>query len=150
MQPLTGEDRRTLIRWIDLGCPVDLDYDPRHPERRGFVITFIIEEGEQYRVGTVDIRSNVRTLSPALLQPRVRVYSGDVYNAEAMEKSVEDMTIEGARQGFAFISVRPRAGAGCACISSRSPRWRAAKRSPAMCARPMRRSPSFSTTASTR
>src|SRR5262245_33386024 len=79
------------------------------PERRGFVITFIIEEGEQYRVGTVDIRSNVRTLSPALLQPRVRVYSGDVYNAEAMEKSVEDMTIEGARQGFAFISVRPRA-----------------------------------------
>ena len=31
---------------------------------------------------------------------------GDVYNAEAVEKSVEDMTIEAARQGFAFATVR--------------------------------------------
>jgi hypothetical protein len=33
--PLTDEDRRTLVRWIDLGCPIDLDFDPKHPERRG-------------------------------------------------------------------------------------------------------------------
>jgi mono/diheme cytochrome c family protein len=33
---LTDEDRRTIARWIDLGCPIDLDYDPAHPERRGF------------------------------------------------------------------------------------------------------------------
>jgi hypothetical protein len=33
--PLSEEDRRTLVRWIDLGCPIDLDYDPAHPERRG-------------------------------------------------------------------------------------------------------------------
>ena len=34
--PLTDEDRRTLVRWVDLGCPIDLDYDPAHPERRGY------------------------------------------------------------------------------------------------------------------
>ena len=34
---------------------------------------------------------------------------GDVYNAEAVEKTVEDMTIEAAKQGFAFATVRPRA-----------------------------------------
>lgn len=33
--PLTDEDRRTLLRWIDLGCPIDHDYDPKHPENRG-------------------------------------------------------------------------------------------------------------------
>jgi hypothetical protein len=33
--PLTDEDRRTLVRWIDLGCPIDLDYDPKYPERGG-------------------------------------------------------------------------------------------------------------------
>jgi hypothetical protein len=33
---LTDEDRRTLVRWIDLGCPIDLDYDPQNPQRRGF------------------------------------------------------------------------------------------------------------------
>lgn len=32
---LTDEDRRTIFRWIDLGCPIDLDFDPNQPERRG-------------------------------------------------------------------------------------------------------------------
>ncbi len=36
VQPLTDEDRRTIVRWIDLGCPIDLDYDPTHPEKRGY------------------------------------------------------------------------------------------------------------------
>jgi outer membrane protein insertion porin family len=79
------------------------------PSRRGFVLTFTIEEGEQYRFGTIDVVSNVRGLNPALVRSRVRGASGDVYNAEAVEKSVEDMTIEAARQGYAFASVRPRA-----------------------------------------
>jgi len=35
VEPLTDEDRRTIIRWIDLGCPVDLDFDPAHPDQRG-------------------------------------------------------------------------------------------------------------------
>jgi len=33
--PLSDEDRRTLVRWIDLGCPIDLDYDPKNPEKSG-------------------------------------------------------------------------------------------------------------------
>jgi hypothetical protein len=33
--PLTDEDRRTILRWIDLGCPIDHDFDPRQPGRRG-------------------------------------------------------------------------------------------------------------------
>jgi hypothetical protein len=28
VEPLTDDDRRTLIRWIDLGCPIDFDFDP--------------------------------------------------------------------------------------------------------------------------
>lgn len=35
VKSLSDEDRRTLVRWIDLGCPIDLDYDPSQPERRG-------------------------------------------------------------------------------------------------------------------
>ena len=33
---LSDEDRLTLVRWIDLGCPIDLDYDPARPEATGF------------------------------------------------------------------------------------------------------------------
>src|SRR5215468_8601282 len=83
-----------------------VEYDP---DTRGFVIKFVIEEGEQFRVGTVDVRSSVRALDPSLVRSRLRVGAGDVFNTEAVEKTVEDMTIEAARQGFAFVSVRPRA-----------------------------------------
>lgn len=34
--PLTEEDRLTLVRWIDLGCPIDLDRDPKNPAKVGF------------------------------------------------------------------------------------------------------------------
>src|SRR5947209_17600374 len=38
------------------------EYDP---DRRGFVINFTIEEGEQYRVGTVDVQSTHRSVGPS-------------------------------------------------------------------------------------
>jgi hypothetical protein len=34
--PLSDEDRRTIVRWIDLGCPIDLDFDAEHPDQRGY------------------------------------------------------------------------------------------------------------------
>jgi hypothetical protein len=34
--PLSDEDRRTLVRWIDLGCPVDFAYDPAESQKHGF------------------------------------------------------------------------------------------------------------------
>jgi hypothetical protein len=33
--PLSDEDRRTIVRWIDLGCPIDFDFDAAHPAERG-------------------------------------------------------------------------------------------------------------------
>jgi hypothetical protein len=36
VRDLSDEDRRTLVRWIDLGCPIDFDYQPENPTRRGF------------------------------------------------------------------------------------------------------------------
>jgi outer membrane protein insertion porin family len=82
------------------------EYDPA---RRGFVVIFTIEEGEQYRIGSVDVQSTARAIDPSLLRYKVRTYPGDVYNAEAVEKTVEEMTIEAAKRGFAFAVVRPRA-----------------------------------------
>jgi hypothetical protein len=36
VKPLSDEDRRTIVRWIDLGCPIDIDpnYDPQDPSSR--------------------------------------------------------------------------------------------------------------------
>jgi hypothetical protein len=35
VKPLSDEDRLTLVRWIDLGCPIDLTYDPQRPDESG-------------------------------------------------------------------------------------------------------------------
>jgi outer membrane protein insertion porin family len=81
------------------------EYDP---ETRGFVVTFQIEEGDLHRFGNVDVLSNVRDVDPSALRARLRMRSGAVYNAEQVEKTVEDMTVELARRGYAFAQVRPR------------------------------------------
>ncbi len=36
VEALSDEDRRTMVRWIDLGCPIDFDVDADHPEIRGY------------------------------------------------------------------------------------------------------------------
>ncbi len=81
------------------------EYDPA---KKGFVIIFNIDEGNQYRVGTVDVISNVKTIDPATLRGRTKLSPGNIYNAELLEKSVEAMTIEAAKRGYAFATVRPR------------------------------------------
>ncbi|HET7806340.1 MAG TPA: outer membrane protein assembly factor BamA, partial [Pseudolabrys sp.] len=81
------------------------EYDP---VKKGFIVTFTIDEGSQYRVGTVDVVSNVRAIDPAILRSQVKLSPGNVYNADLVERSVEAMTIQAARQGYAFANVRPR------------------------------------------
>jgi outer membrane protein insertion porin family len=78
------------------------------PAQKGFTVTFTLDEGARYRLGKVDIVSNVATVDPRSLYDRSRVGAGDVYNAEAVEKSVENMSIEVARRGYPFAVVRPR------------------------------------------
>src|SRR3982751_3963338 len=78
------------------------------PDKKGFLVTFKIEEGQQYRVATVNFASSIGTLDGNTLKSFSRVYVGSLYNAEALEKSVEEMQIEASRRGYAFAIVRPR------------------------------------------
>ncbi len=81
------------------------EYDP---QRKGFLVTFKIEEGQQYRVASVNFQSSIPSLDGNALSRFSRVSVGSLYNAEALEKSVEEMQIEASRRGFAFAVVRPR------------------------------------------
>ena len=81
------------------------EYDPA---KKGFIVTFTIDEGSQYRVGTVEIVSNVHAIDPSSLRAQLKLGAGSVYNADLVEKSVEAITIAAARNGYAFANVRPR------------------------------------------
>lgn len=78
------------------------------PSNKGFTVTYSIDEGALYHFGTVDIVSNVRTVNANALRPKLRMAPGGVYNADMVEKTVEDVTIDIAKRGYPFASVRPR------------------------------------------
>jgi outer membrane protein insertion porin family len=78
------------------------------PAVKGFIVTFTIDEGAQYRFGKVEITSNVSNVKADLLRPKLRMSPGGIYNADAIDKTIEDMTIDIARRGYPFAVVRPR------------------------------------------
>ena len=81
------------------------EYDP---DKKGFLVTFKIDEGQQYRVASVNFASSIATLDGNSLASFSQVYVGSLYNAEALEKSVENMQIEASRRGYSFAVVKPR------------------------------------------
>ena len=74
----------------------------------GYIVTVTIEEGPQYRVASVGVQSHLPDVPDASLAPIVAVSPGDVYNGDLVEKTVERLTKEVNRRGYAFSQVRPR------------------------------------------
>jgi outer membrane protein insertion porin family len=81
------------------------EYDPN---AKGFIITFVIEEGEQYHFGNVEVRSNIPEVPSEALRPLLRAEPGRIYNADAVEKSAELVTVEVAKRGYPFAAARPK------------------------------------------
>jgi outer membrane protein insertion porin family len=73
----------------------------------GYIITITVAEGEQYRIGSVNVDSRIPEVDTATLRARVATSPGAVYNAEAVERSLQNVTTEVARRGHAFAQVRP-------------------------------------------
>ena len=77
-------------------------------DKAGVVVVFKIDEGPQYRFGKVDIDSHLKTVAAPELMQYLRTQSGEVYDADAVDKTVEDLAMQLAKNGepFANVSVR--------------------------------------------
>ncbi len=78
--------------------------------RGGWIVSIVVDEGPQYRFGDVRVQSNLRDVDAAVLEGQLTTRSGAVYNAEAVEKSIQGLTTEVQRRGFAFAQIRPSGG----------------------------------------
>jgi outer membrane protein insertion porin family len=78
------------------------------PSVQGVVLTFAIDEGPYYRFGKVDLQSGIKAVDAATFRSRVLTQSGDAFNADAIDKSVDALTMALARSGQPFASVAPR------------------------------------------
>ncbi len=73
----------------------------------GYVITITMEEGPQYHVSSVNVVSNIPKVDGPALNRLVGLRPGDVYDASAIDKSVEAISRDVATQGYAFSEARP-------------------------------------------
>ncbi|MBY0613609.1 MAG: outer membrane protein assembly factor BamA [Beijerinckiaceae bacterium] len=78
-------------------------------EKKGYIVTIVVDEGEQYRIADVDVQSRISDVDANTLRSTVRSKAGGVYNAEEVEKSIDNINGEVAKRGYAFAQVRPRA-----------------------------------------
>jgi outer membrane protein insertion porin family len=83
--------------------------DARFDEAQsGWVIDVAVDEGPQYKVGNVAVDSQLGDIEPGALERMIVTSAGDTYNAEAVERSLVNLTTEVARRGHPFAQVRPR------------------------------------------
>jgi len=78
------------------------------PDRKGFYITFTLDEGERYRFGDVNVVSHIKNLNGDDLKDAVTTKKGDWYDADEVETSINALTTAVGTKGYAFVEVRPR------------------------------------------
>ena len=77
-------------------------------DRSDFFITFTVDEGRVYVFGNVDIDVALKNVDVESLRPLIKTVTGETYNASLIEDTIQDLTFELGRLGFAFVDIRPR------------------------------------------
>lgn len=75
---------------------------------KNFFITFTVDEGKRYKIGEVDVDTQLAELDPETLIPLIGFETGDIYNAEQIDDTIDALTFAAGIRGFAFVDVRPR------------------------------------------
>ncbi len=77
-------------------------------EQNIFYVTFTVDEGEQYTFGDIEIDTSLSAIDPEEMRQYLLTSAGDTYNSLEVEKTLEALTLEVSKAGYAFAQVRPR------------------------------------------
>ena len=72
-----------------------------------FDITILIEEGEKYHFGNINITNNIQKADTKKLEKVIKIKQGKTFNATLMNNVVELLINELSKQGFMFVDVKP-------------------------------------------
>ena len=78
------------------------------PDRKSFFLTFTVSEGERYRIGKVEVTSQLRNLSGDALKGVVGFRERDWYDGDAVGRTADKIEEEVHNRGYAFVEVKPR------------------------------------------
>jgi len=77
------------------------------PDRRDFIITYVIEEGPRYKFGKVDAESALRDLPKDKIMQMVTEKQGEWFDAKAVEDTVTSLNEVAGNLGYAFADINP-------------------------------------------
>jgi outer membrane protein insertion porin family len=77
------------------------------PDRRDFVITYVVEEGPRYRFGTVEADSALRDFPNARILELAKIKPGGWFNAKQVEDSMTALNEAAGELGYAFADINP-------------------------------------------
>ncbi|WP_159863800.1 outer membrane protein assembly factor BamA [Novosphingobium sp. 9U] len=77
------------------------------PDKKDFIITYVVEEGQRYKFGDVKVDSQLRDFDSDKLAARLAMKKGDWYNAKLVEDTIEQLNDTAGAFGYAFADVRP-------------------------------------------
>jgi len=77
------------------------------PDKRDFIITYVVEEGDRYKFGDVTIESELRDFKPQELKSFLPMKAGDWFNAKQVEDTVTLLNETAGLFGYAFADIRP-------------------------------------------
>ena len=78
------------------------------PDRGGFFVTYTVNEGPRYRVGTVEVQTQIRGIDPAAIRRRIAIRDGEWYDGDAVDRIVQELDDQLSLEGYPFIDVQPR------------------------------------------
>ncbi len=78
------------------------------PDKNGFVVTYTVDEGPEYKFGKITVETDLKKLDKNVLQALVPFRRGDIYQDEKIEQATDALTFAAGAAGFAFVDVRPR------------------------------------------
>lgn len=78
------------------------------PDGKNFIVTYTLDEGQQYKFGKVSVETTLQELSPVLLRNVVPIQTGETYNADLLDSSKDTITFLAGTVGYAFVDVKPR------------------------------------------
>ena len=77
------------------------------PDRRDFVITYVVEEGPRYHLGTVEADSALRDFPNATVLQVAKLHPGSWFNAKQVEDAMTTLNEAAGNLGYAFADINP-------------------------------------------
>ncbi|MEG3122562.1 outer membrane protein assembly factor BamA [Sphingomonas sp. GB1N7] len=77
------------------------------PDKKDFIITYVVEEGPRYKFGDVTVESSIRDFDNKKLAEGLTIKKGDWYDAKKVENSIDQLSETAGLFGYAFTEVNP-------------------------------------------